>query len=126
MNPAAITPSTLYTNPFFLAAFGIVTALGAVLFALAYFVFVKLKVMNNNGKDEKAPSGDQAVGGRGAGPGKNCLTCGFTMENLAQFIPCKHHGEFGARLQHLEEQRKEQSDDLKELRRRVDQLEREE
>ena len=89
-----------YMNPFFMASFGAVVALGFVLFALAYFVFVKLKVGQGQSKDE----------------GVDCKVC--------TFIPCKDHGSVSARVGFIEKWVDEHGNDYKELRRRVDAIER--
>jgi hypothetical protein len=91
-----------YMNPFFMASFGAVVALGFVLFALAYFVFVKLKVGQREGKEAS----------------DDCKVC--------TYIPCKDHGTVSARVGYIEKWIDSHDDDYKELRRRVDSIERKE
>lgn len=65
-----------YMNPYFMASFGAVVALGFVLFALAYFVFVKLKV----GQPQQVPMPNA----------DRCSTCGLTGDMMIR-LTCKEH-----------------------------------
>jgi len=104
MDPNAIMhvpqATSWYMNPFFMASFGAVVALGFVLFALAYFVFVKLRVGQKDGREN----------------GVECKVCAY--------IPCKDHGSVSARVGFVEKWQDAHDDDYKELRRRVDAIER--
>lgn len=71
---ATLQTSSWWMNPYFMASFGAVVALGFILFALAYFFFVKLK-----------------VGRGGEEADEKCLTCGLTGDMLAKLVPCKEH-----------------------------------
>ena len=95
-----------YMNPFFMASFGAVVALGFVLFALAYFCFVKLKLgqkLSGNGNPE------------------DCRSCG---DIVAKYMPCRDHASIGLRLEFIEKWQNNIEEDYKELRRRVDAIER--
>jgi len=120
MEPTAVATSAMasglpsatswYMNPYFMASFGAVVALGFVLFALAYFVFVKLKVGQ--------PAQVSIL------PEDRCNTCGLTAEMISKMVPCKEHGETQTRLKSLENWKEEHGGDYRELRRRVDAIER--
>lgn len=99
-----------YMNPYFAASFGAVVALGCVIFALAYFVFVKLKV----GNEPKVETGDR----------DKCAQCGLSSELMDKLVPCKFHGEIAIRTATLEREIKELKDDYREQRRRIDAIER--
>ena len=101
-----------YMNPYFMASFGAVVALGFVLFTLAYFVFVKLKVGQPTlpiviNSDDK------------------CANCGLTTEMLTKMIPCKDHSAVLVRLDSVEKWQGRHDEDYRELQRRVNTLERE-
>jgi hypothetical protein len=59
-------------NPYFLATFGIVAALGLVIFGITYFLFYV--------RTRKAPPAED-----------RCASCGLTSEMLTRLIPCKDH-----------------------------------
>jgi hypothetical protein len=113
MGPAAVatglpTATSWYMNPYFMASFGAVVALGFVLFALAYFVFVKLKV----GQAPVVVS-----------PEDRCGTCGLTQEMISRMIPCRDHGTMAVRIETVEKWQGRHDEDYRELMRRVNALE---
>jgi len=105
-----------FINPYFLASFGAVVAFGFVLFALAYFVFVKLKVGMTQ------PS---VVVETGPGMADKCTTCGLTSEMISKIIPCKEHAGVVEKVEAHQRWIDAHDNDYRELRKRVDAIERE-
>ena len=98
-----------YMNPYFMASFGAVVALGFVLFGLAYFVFVKLRVGQSNNSFPLEAT-------------EKCLTCGMTGDMLTRLIPCKDHAGLVARLDGVVAWIKSHEEDYREMRRDVSYL----
>jgi hypothetical protein len=101
------TATSWYMNPYFMASFGAVVALGFVLFALAYFVFVKLKVGQTPQPTMTSPI-------------DKCATCGLTGEMVARLIPCKDHAGIVSRIDGITAWIKSHEEDYRQLRKRLD------
>jgi len=99
-----------YMNPYFMASFGAIVALGFVIFAVAYFVFVKMKIA----QPTAAPPGKEV----------RCDTCDITTDMIGKLIPCSTHAAVLVRLDGFEQWRTQHEEDYRELRRRIDALER--
>ena len=102
------TATSWYMNPYFMATFGAVVALGFVLFALAYFVFVKLRI----GQTSAAT----------ITKGESCAVCGLTSDMITRLVPCKDHTGVIARVEALEQWKISHETDYRELRQRTDGL----
>ena len=102
------TALSWYQNPYFAASFGIVVALGSLTFALAYFVFVKLKVGQT----------------RDSGTTDKCERCQLTEETLSRIIPCKMHSGLEARLSSVENWQRQHDADYRALANRINDMER--
>lgn len=106
--------SSWFINPYFLASFGAVVAFGFVLFALAYFVFVKMKV------GQQQP---QVVIEGGGGPDK-CTACGLSADMINKIIPCKEHAGLLEKVAAHQRWIDAHDTDYRDLRNRVDAIER--
>jgi hypothetical protein len=107
------TATSWYMNPYFMASFGAVVALGFVIFALAYFVFVKLKV--------GATSQPSVIEIK---PEDRCGTCGMTTEMISKLMPCRAHEGLSVRVTTIDKWIESHEKDYREIRQRVDAIER--
>jgi hypothetical protein len=105
------TVSSWYMNPFFAAAFGAAAALGLIFLGLGYIIFVKLRYATEPPGKKDGPDQDR------------CSICGITQEMLQTFA-CKAHGELAIRVSAAESWLRDQRQDVIDLRKRVDEIER--
>lgn len=110
MGPTALatglpTATSWYLNPYFMATFGAIAALGLVVFAIAYFVFVKLKV------GQATPAVVDS-----------CATCGMTGEMITRLIPCKEHSGLTSDIKSILAWIKSHEEDHRRLAKRIDDL----
>lgn len=100
--------TTWYMNPFFLASFGAFAALGFVMLVTAYFILVRSK--------KSLP---------GVDPDARCATCGMTGDMLSKLMPCQAHEGLRVRIETIDKWIFSHEGDYRELRQRIDNIERE-
>ena len=98
------TASSWFLNPYFMATFGIICALGLVIFGITYFAFYI--------KQRKAL----------VVPDDRCGACGLTGEMIARMVPCKDHSGLVADVIGIKAWIKTHEEDYREMRRDITRL----
>ncbi|CAO0822435.1 hypothetical protein DFAR_3060008 [Desulfarculales bacterium] len=98
------TASSWFMNPYFMATFGIIAALGLVIFGITYFLFYV--------KTRKASVPDEG----------KCDTCGLTGDILSKLIPCNAHSGLVADIAGIKAWIASHEQDYRRLSARIDAL----
>jgi len=89
-------------NPYFMATFGAIAAMGLVVFAISYYVFVRLRVGQATGDDK-------------------CGSCGIASE-ISRLIPCKDHSGVVKDIEGIKAWIKSHEEDYRRISKRLDDL----